>query len=288
MHAIRNPIEVGFDAMRKTGEDLMAVGDALSGDRAEKESGIPEVRSVTFADIRDALSKGMEDFAACRSDVVFICLMYPMIGILAAYAAFEYTLLPLIFPAASGFALLGPVAAIGLYDLSRQRERGHQPSWSGAFSLMTSPTFGAMLTLALVLATLFMTWLGVAHVLYTVTLGPEAPVSMAAFATDVFTTSAGWTMIVAGMGIGFGFALLVFMISVVAFPMLLDRNVGLGIAIGTSLRVVARNPKPMAAWAAIIAITLALGSLPAFLGLIIVLPVLGHTTWHIYRKTVEE
>jgi uncharacterized membrane protein len=118
------------------------------------------------------------------------------------------------------------------------------------------------------------------------TLGPEPPISAQAFLRDVLTTGSGWTMIIIGMGVGFIFALAVLAISVVAFPLMLDREVGLGNAVATSLRVFAENPLPIAAWGVIVAGGLVLGSIPAFLGLIFVLPVLGHATWHLYRKTV--
>ena len=118
------------------------------------------------------------------------------------------------------------------------------------------------------------------------TLGPEPPVSIAAFARDVFTTSAGWTMILVGVGVGFLFALLVLAISVVSFPLLLDRDVGFDAAVWTSIRAVAANPGSMAIWGLIVAGGLVIGSIPVFLGLVIVMPVLGHATWHLYRKVV--
>jgi uncharacterized membrane protein len=127
----------------------------------------------------------------------------------------------------------------------------------------------------------------VATLIYQLTLGPEPPASIAAFARDVFTTGAGWTMIVVGVGVGFLFALLVLAISVVSFPLLLDQDVGLGAAVSTSIDSVAANPGPMAVWGLIVAGGLLIGSIPVFLGLIFVLPVLGHATWHLYRKVVE-
>jgi uncharacterized membrane protein len=129
-------------------------------------------------------------------------------------------------------------------------------------------------------------WLAAAQAIYLVTLGPEPPASIGAFVRDVFTTRPGWALIVVGMGVGFLFAVLVLTISVVSFPLLLDRNVGLCAAVATSIRAVATNPGPMIAWGLIVAASLAIGSIPLLLGLIVVMPVLGHATWHLYRKVV--
>ena len=142
------------------------------------------------------------------------------------------------------------------------------------------------MALGLVLLGLFALWLAAANLINTVTLGPDAPVSAVAFARDAVTTPQGWTMVIAGIALGFLFALLVLMLSVVSFPLLLDRNVGLRIALATSLRAVRENPGPMAAWGAIIAAGLVVGILPLLIGLAIVLPILGHATWHLYRKVV--
>ena len=140
--------------------------------------------------------------------------------------------------------------------------------------------------LGLALLAIFFVWLAAADAIYAATLGPEPPTSFATFLRDVFTTTAGGVMIVVGIFVGFLFALLVLAISVVSFPLLLDRDVGLPTAVLTSLRAVAANPGPMAAWGLIVAAGLALGSIPLFLGLAIVVPVLGHATWHLYRKVI--
>lgn len=281
-HHIRNPLEWAWAQIREARTSLGSAVHSIHGREAER----PAVRRIGVADIRDVLAKGIEDFAACRTDVIFLCLIYPLVGLLLARWAFGEDLLPLIFPLASGFALIGPAAAMGLYEMSRRREQGIEVGWADAFGVVRSPAFGAMLVLGFVLVAIFLLWLVTAYVIYLMTLGPEPPASTAAFVRDVFTTPAGWTMIGIGVGVGFLFAVLVLTISVVSFPLLLDRDVGVARAVTTSVRAVRANPGPMALWGLVVAGGLVAGSIPLLVGLAIVMPVLGHATWHLYRRVV--
>ncbi len=279
---IGNPLSWSVDAMRGAGKHLGSVAETIATD----DLAPPSVRRIGLDDLRIALRKGFEDFVACRSDVAFLCLLYPIIGVTLAWLAFRGDLLPLIFPVISGFALVGPVAAVGLYEMSRRREFGQQTSWADAFAVAGSPSFGAILVLGLLLAMVFTVWILAANGIYAATLGPAGPTTPGAFVSAVFGTGAGWAMIIVGMGVGFLFAALVLAISIVSFPMLLDRKVGLPLAVVTSIRVATTNPVPVAVWGLVVAGGLALGALPVFLGLIVVLPVLGHATWHLYRRAV--
>jgi uncharacterized membrane protein len=282
---IRNPIEWSADQVRHAAGAAEAVGRAVHRDD-DTRSDIPVIRRIGTEDLNAALRKGWEDFRAYRTDVIFISLVYPVIGLVLARALLHADFLALVFPLAAGFALLGPLAAIGLYEMSRRREEGSVVGWTDAFGVVRSPAFAAISVMALLLLAIFLAWLAVAQVVYTLTLGPMPPASIGAFAETVLETPAGWALIVVGCGIGFLFAVLVLSISIVSFPMLLDRDVGVGTAIRTSLRAVATNPVPLATWGLIVAGALLAGSIPLFIGLIVVLPVFGHATWHLYRALV--
>jgi uncharacterized membrane protein len=283
---IRNPIEWGWDTLKQTGRAMGSAGQTMEGAWEGHDRAVPAVQRITAADLRDVLRRGFEDFGAYRTDVIFLCLLYPLVGLVLARMIWGYGMVPLIFPLVSGFALIAPFFAVGLYEMSRRRESGVVRGWSDAFGVATSPALGSIMALGLLLLALFVMWLGAAHIIWLLTLGPEPPISLEAFAVDVLTTRAGWTMAIVGVAVGFVFALAVLVLSVVSFPLLLDRDVGLGTAIATSIKVVRENPGPMALWGLIIAASLVLGSIPLLMGLAIVFPLLGHATWHLYRKVL--
>jgi uncharacterized membrane protein len=247
----------------------------------------PVVRRISTADIYDALTRGIDDFTAVPSHAVFLCVIYPLLGLVLIGLTLGNSLLPLVFPIAAGFALVGPLAAIGLYELSRRREAGLDSSSSHALDVLHSRSLGAIIALGVLLMAIFLIWLVVAQALYIAIFGYTAPPSIGQFIHNVLTTPPGWTLIAAGTGIGFLFAALVLSISAISFPLLLDRDVGAAVAVYTSLRVMAMNPVPMALWGLIVAALLVIGSIPFFVGLTVVMPVLGHATWHLYRRTVE-
>jgi uncharacterized membrane protein len=245
-----------------------------------------EIRRIAPADVLKSLAQGLDDFAAMPSHAIFLCVIYPLVGLWLISLVSGYSMLPLAFPIAAGFALIGPFAAIGLYELSRRREAGLDTSSGHVLDVLHSPSIGAILAMGLLLTAIFLIWLAVADAIYVANFGYKAPTSIDQFAADVFATRPGWILIIVGTGIGFLFAVLVLAISAISFPLLLDRDVGAAVALFTSIRVVVANPVTMALWGLIVAALLVAGSLPFFLGLTVVMPVLGHATWHLYRKAV--
>jgi uncharacterized membrane protein len=262
----------------------MAHSHILAG--ATPDQAAPAIRRIGVRDLIDALARGLDDFAAMPSHAVFLCIIYPVIGLALAALTLGLAVLPLLFPLAAGFALLGPFAAMGLYELSRRREAGVPVSAMDVFDVLYSPSIGAIVALGALLTIIFLIWIAVAHAIYVANFGYAPPESAARFLHDVLFTEAGHNLILVGNAVGFLFALTVLAISVVSFPLLLDRDVGAVMAVMTSVRAVLANPVPMALWGVIVAGLLFLGSLPLFLGLPVVLPVLGHATWHLYRKVV--
>ena len=280
---IGNPISWSAQRLADIGHGL---GHAVQG-MGTHDMTRPQVNRIGMSDIRAALREGIEDFTALRSDILVLVFLYPVIGFTLAVWAFNAGQIHLLFPLVAGFPLLGPVAALGLYEMSRQRERGKHATWASALHVLRGRVLGPVMVLAAMLAVVFVLWLVAAHMIWVTTLGPQPSVSLTAFVRDTLTTPAGWEMMLFGGALGFGFAAIVLCLTIVSFPMLLDRPVGVPMAMATSLEVVRRNPGTVAMWGLIVATLLLLGSLPLFVGLIVVLPVLGHATWHLYRRAVS-
>jgi uncharacterized membrane protein len=246
----------------------------------------PTLRKLEVRDCFAALAEGFDDFRAMPSHVAFLGAIYALGGIAIASMGSFANALHLVFPFAAGFALVGPFLAVGLYEMSRRREAGRAIDWRDAFAVLRSPSLPAIAVLGLALFVIFALWIAAAEGIYIWLYGPHPPASAVGFFSDVLTTGRGWTLIVVGGLVGFVFAAAALCLSVVSFPLLLDRDVGLVVAVATSLRLARENPLPVALWGLIVAVLLAIGSLPLFAGLAIVLPALGHATWRFYRRAV--
>jgi uncharacterized membrane protein len=251
------------------------------------EQADPAVRRIGAADLWSALSKGYADFMDTPTHLLFLGAIYPIVGFMAARAASGGALLPLLYPLVAGLSLMGPFVALGIYELSRRREQGLPVSWVNAFDVLRSPALGSIALLGVLLCAIFVAWLFAAHAVYRVTMGETLPDSLRDLLVLTVTTSAGWSLILLGHAVGLLFAVAVLTLTVVSFPLLLDRGVAPLVAVRTSVRAVCRNPIPMAYWGLIVAVSLFLGCLPFFIGLAVVMPVLGHATWHLYRRLVE-
>ena len=245
------------------------------------------VRRISEADLDRSLSAGWQDFMSMRGDIIFLALLYPLIGIVAAVLSIGSPLLPLFLPIASGIGLLGPVAAVGFYEMARRREMGLESNWAHFLDVRRRPSFEEIASVSGLLLAIFGLWLFAAGALYIALFGWHYTDSVADFLREIFTTGRGWALIVIGGGVGAAFAAVVLAVSVVSMPMLVDCDVSASDAVRTSIRAVRENPGPMLRWGAIVAALLIAGSIPLFIGLAVVLPWLGYATWHLYTRLVD-
>ncbi|HJR22012.1 MAG TPA: DUF2189 domain-containing protein [Dongiaceae bacterium] len=289
---IRNPVEWVVDELREVAGGVGQASRSVQRTSTHLFSRQLSVSRITVADLKDALTKGFDDFMAYRTDIIFLIAVYPIISLIVIAASFRYELIPLVFPIVSGSAILGPFVGVFLYEMSRRRElnlqRNHADShsWANALSVVRSRNFGKIMMAGMLLVAMYLLWLVCAWGIYQATQGPTTAETVGRFINDLFLTQAGWWLIIGGCGVGFLFAVAALVTTVVAFPLLLDREVGLGTAVLTSIRAAMANPVPIAVWGLIVAGGLVLGAIPLFIGLVIVMPVLCHATWHLYRKLV--
>jgi uncharacterized membrane protein len=259
----------------------VAIADAIGGATG------PRIRNIGPADLKDALAKGFEDFKAKPSHLLFLVIIYPVLCFFLIRFSAGYAVLPLLFPLVAGYTLVGPATAVGMYEISRRRELGLDTSWRHAFALVRSPMTRAIVEVSAILTAIFVFWLLAALWIYDMTMGWVEQTSLLDFARQVVTTRAGWTLIIVGNSAGFCYATVALAVGAISFPMIVDRGVDSVTAVLTSIRVMLANPWCMLLWGFIVAAALLLGSIPFFVGLAVVWPVLGHSTWHLYRKAVE-
>jgi uncharacterized membrane protein len=245
----------------------------------------PEVRRINQRDLDWALREGWKDFREKRGDILVLAFLYPLIGFVAVGLAFDGEFAPLLFPIVAGVSLLGPAAAFGFYEIARRREAGMDSGWVHFIDPLRGRARWGLAVLTLALAALFVGWLMAAWIIASATVGVEPNTNVMQFLHGVLTTREGWTLILLGNLVGFGFAVVTLVLSLVSFPMVVDGE-GPLVALITSYRAARKNPGVTVAWGLRVAGLLVLGALPAFLGLAIVLPVLGYATWHLYTRLV--
>src|SRR5690606_30018291 len=209
---------------------------------------MPVVQSITLSDLMVALRHGAEDFWAKPSHYALLALIYPIIGIVLTVWMNGFYTWPLLYPLVGGFALLGPFAALGLYEISRQREQGRDPSWQQAMAVLKSPAIGSIAALGVMLLAVFTLWLTAAQALYESLFGASTPQTLGGLFNQILTEPGGMTLLITGTMLGALFAVVTLCTTVVAFPLLLDRDVGAFVAVETSFRAVLANPLPMLAW----------------------------------------
>ncbi|WP_328799572.1 DUF2189 domain-containing protein [Sandaracinobacteroides hominis] len=245
-----------------------------------------EIRRITMDDLKWALREGWADFRARRGDLLMLPLVYVLVGVLAAFLAYNADLFPFLFPAAAGFALVGPVAAAGFYELARRRESGLDSGWSHFLDPMRGRSRWPLLGLSLMMTGLFLVWIWIAGQIYGATLARHGPLPPAEFIGRLLTTPEGLQMVMWGNLIGAGFALAALAMSAISFPLAVDKGIDALSALGVSLGVFAKNTGTMLAWGLIVAAILVVASIPLFVGLLVALPVLGYATWHLYTRAV--
>lgn len=248
---------------------------------------MPKVRRVTADDITESLKAGFSDFLARPFMSGFFGLFYAVFGILFVWCLFWLGKIWMVIPAAIAFPLVAPFACAGLYEMSRRLQKAESFGWSDILTVMASQRQREMGWMAFVTLFVLWVWFYQFRTLLVIILQDSSFSDLDGFLNTVFFTPEGWTFLAIGTCVGAFLSAVLFSVTVVAMPMLLDRDIDFISAILTSIRVVQDNPVIMLAWAAIITLTMLLSLVPAFLGLIFTLPILGHTTWHLHQRAVS-
>jgi uncharacterized membrane protein len=245
----------------------------------------PVVRRISAGDIAEALGQGLRDFRAAPQWGLAFGALYALGGLAIVLCVSAFGAVYLAYPLAAGFALVGPFVAIGLYEVSRRLEARQPVTVAALWRCMTGRAeIGWM---AFVTLFIFIIWMYQVRLWIALLLGVNASFSsLQHFVATLFSTSEGLLFLAIGNVVGAILSLVLFSLTVVSFPLLLDREVDFVTAMITSVRAVVTSPGPMIGWAAVIVLTLIVSVLPSFLGLLVALPVLGHTTWHLYRRIV--
>jgi uncharacterized membrane protein len=274
-----------YGGTKSAGPDMSSESQGvLSGGAAPGPE--PTVRVISVTDINEAWAQGLRDFRAAPGYGLVFGGVYAAAGILIVLSAAALGLSYLAYPLAAGFALIGPFAAVGLYEVSRRREANMELTWRAVLGAIFEQRHGQLAWMGFVTFFFFMVWIYQVQLFIALFLGTHTFADLHEFLIALTTTPAGLLFLLLGNGIGALLSIVLFSLTFVSFPLLLEHDVDLVTAMITSVRAVITNPLPALGWAITIVLLLLLASLPFFLGLVVVLPILGHATWHLYRKLV--
>jgi uncharacterized membrane protein len=248
---------------------------------------MPGVNSLTARDVRECLHLGFSDFARAPFIGLMLGAVFALIGVIIVLSLFASDAPWMAYPFAIGFPLVGPFAAAGIYEVSRVLERGDVPRWSAVISTMWAQRRRELSWMAFVMLFVFWVWMYQVRLLIALCLGLVSFASLQEFLTVLLTTEQGWIFLGVGHVVGGALALILFSITVFSMPLLMDRSLDIVTAMITSVKAVVASPVVMLGWGVIVTLTVLVACVPFFLGLLVVLPVLGHTTWHLYRRAIS-
>jgi len=252
----------------------------------EKPLGVPDMGSVQFAMLGEALRRGWADMKRAPGYALVFAGVYVAVGWIMVYVTWVTGQTYWLIFAAVSFPLIGPFAAVGFYEVSHRLQEGLPLERNEIFGVIFHQGKRQLPSICAVIIILFLFWFFLAHMIFALFLGFSTMTNISS-SYEVYLTREGLMMLAFGTLVGAGFAVLLYNITVIALPLLLDREVDFVTAMITSFQVVTGNPVPMLAWAAFIAVVTFVAMLPGFLGLFIVLPLLGHATWHLYCLIAE-
>lgn len=248
----------------------------------------PDINIIAIGDIAAALRAGWADYRKSLPYGLFFGGIYALGGLFIWWVLSQTDQIWMALPVMIGFPLIGPFVATGLYEISRRLSRAEPLSWRAVLITVFDQRERQMGWMAFVVLFVFWIWIYQVRLLIGLFLGFNTPTTLEGFLTMIFTTPAGLSFLIVGTLIGAVLALLLFTLCVVSMPLLLDRDLDFVTAMITSFKAVRANPVPMLGWGVVVTLLSIVAMVPAFLGLLVVFPVLGHATWHLFKRVTRD
>ncbi len=246
---------------------------------------MPEIAELDFSDLKVALGKGLSDFRQAPIYGIVFGAIFAALGVVLYLQFVVWQSDISIVPLAAGFPLIGPFVAVGMYEVSRLIERGESVSWLSVMQAIYAERKRQIPSIAFVVLFIFLIWVYMAHLVFALSFGLK-PLTNVMSSTDILMTKEGITMLLMGSVVGGFLSFVLFSITVIGIPLLVDREIDVVTAMITSFSLVLNNMVVMLSWGVIVGLLLLVAMIPMFLGLIVVLPVLGHATWHLYKLAI--